>query len=885
MFFRKKRACDNSDLAYKKPVRASDNQKSAFYVTDGTRKMWRKTQYPAYVQIDLEKNAHINRVNVKTPAKGYTQYSIYTSVDGVNFTFLCRKTSNDSCPIDGENWTCDVKARFVRVFIEYNSETWEARISGVSVYGEFIDEPVKEIKPVIVPDFKDTEYNSKISDEEITEEVYSLVSRTAGDKYRDWFAFSLAPSESGRDYFTLSDSDGRVHIEGNNGGSLAVGLNHYYKYFCNVHISQVGCQMKMPETVVPVGKTVHMESAVPVRYSYNYCALSYTMAFWGEKEWRRELDWLALNGVNAVLDITAQEEVWRRFLTKLGYSHAEIKDFIAGPAYYAWAYMANISGFGGPVHDSWFASRTELARKNHRIMRRYGMKPVLQGYGGMVPADINEKDSSAKVIRQGLWNAFRRPDMLRTDSDTYVKYAKLFYESQDEVFGNVTKFYATDPFHEGGKSGNLKPETVGKIVMREMLRHDENSVWVIQSWGENPSNGLINGIASEKEHALILDLYAENRPHWEKFRDMSEFSDTPWAWCMLNNFGGRMGLHGHMQSVVNEIPRALHKAKFMRGIGITPEATFNNPVLFDLIFETIWSETPDDVKPIDIDVWLKNYTRRRYGAESESAYKAMCVYRDTVYSDELNKNGEGAPESVINARPALEIKSASSWGTAKIGYDKVKFEEGIKLLLADYDKLKNSDGYLFDLADGLKQMLSNTAQEYHLKMVEAYKNKDLTAFHTWSRRFVDLAEFTENVLGTREEFLLGNWISKAERLADNTDDFTKMLYELNARAQITTWGAVRQANDGGLRDYSNKQWAGLTKDLYLRRWQQWIIISKLRLKGEKRKDIDFFALEWDWARKRNKYPTEPNGLDLKSLAEEAFSRFSSADVENLKQTL
>ena len=88
------------------------------------------------------------------------------------------------------------------------------------------------------------------------------------------------------------------------------------------------------------------------------------MAFWGEKEWRNELDWLALNGVNVVLDATAQEEVWRRFLGELfGYSHEEAKDFIAGPAYYAWAYMANLSGFGGPVHDSWFTERTELARK------------------------------------------------------------------------------------------------------------------------------------------------------------------------------------------------------------------------------------------------------------------------------------------------------------------------------------------------------------------------------------------------------------------------------------------------------------------------------------------------------------------------------------------
>jgi hypothetical protein len=40
--------------------------------------------------------------------------------------------------------------------------------------------------------------------------------------------------------------------------------------------------------------------------------------------------------------------------------------------------MANLSGFGGPVHDSWFEERTELARKNQLIMRKLGMQPVLQ---------------------------------------------------------------------------------------------------------------------------------------------------------------------------------------------------------------------------------------------------------------------------------------------------------------------------------------------------------------------------------------------------------------------------------------------------------------------------------------------------------------------------
>ena len=65
----------------------------------------------------------------------------------------------------------------------------------------------------------------------------------------------------------------------------------------------------MPENKPVVTEKVFKETKAEVRYSYNYCTLSYSMAFWGEQEWRDELDWLALNGVNVVLDATAQEEV------------------------------------------------------------------------------------------------------------------------------------------------------------------------------------------------------------------------------------------------------------------------------------------------------------------------------------------------------------------------------------------------------------------------------------------------------------------------------------------------------------------------------------------------------------------------------------------------
>ena len=867
---------DSESIAFKKPVHSNSNQKNASKVNDGSKNtMWTGEYYPGYVDIDLKENYNLNTVEIFTQEKGYSQYSIYTSMDGRNFDKLAEKTSTESCTDKGEIYQAKGKeARIIRVYMEYNSTSPAAVIKEIRATGEKSGTKVQTRPEVDVKAFKDSSYagTEEVTPEQTYEEVRGIIERRLGAEYKSWFDLKLQenPNKTGYDYFELNDKDGKVQITGNDGVSLAMGLNHYLKYFCNVNISQVGDQADMPAEIVPIGEKVHKETKVGTRYSYNYCTLSYSMAFWGEKEWRNELDWLALNGVNVVLDATAQEEVWRRFLEDLGYTHEEIKDYIAGPAYYAWAYMANLSGFGGPIHDSWFEERTELARKNQLSMRRLGMQPVLQGYSGMVPTNIREKDSSAEVIEQGTWCSFRRPDMLKTDSASFDKYAKLFYQAQKEVYGESAHYYATDPFHEGGDTGGLNPTVIAGKVLDAMLEADKDGIWIIQSWQGNPTTALLKGLEGRKEHALVLDLYAEKTPHWNETNPNAygggEFNDTPWVFCMLNNFGGRLGLHGHLDNLANNIPAALNSAKHMEGIGITPEASVNNPLLYDFLFETVWTDNANEKLPvIDLDKWLKDYAKRRYGEESQSAYEALLIMKDTVYKADLNMKGQGAPESVVNARPALDINAASTWGNAVIDYDKVKLEEAAELLLKDYDKLKDSDGYKYDLATMLQQVLSNSAQEYQRKMASAFRARNKEAFNKYAEKFLSIIDNMEKVTSTSKYYLLGTWVEQAKDLAKNADDFTKDLYEFNAKALVTTWGAVNQAEGGGLKDYSNRQWSGLLNDFYKVRWQKWIQARNDELDSKQPENINWFEWEWKWVRANTKYTNTPNKENLENL--------------------
>ncbi len=839
--------------------------------------------YPAYFDTVLNENYFLDTVSVFTSKEGYSNYKVYTSLNGSDFDFLAEKENDLPCDFStGDLYNANGReARIIRVYIEYNSAYVEALFDKVTYTGKPSKTPIIYPKEICIEDFKNSKYNLKITNDDTYEEVYSIIERRIGKEYKDWFEFELNdnPNQNGYDFFRIKNDNNKIKIIGNNGVSLCVGLNHYLKYYCKVNISQVGCQTKMPSDTVLLDKDIFRETKAKVRYAYNYCTLSYSMAFWGEKEWEDELDWLALNGVNVVLDITAQEEVWRRFLSKIGYTHNEIKKFIAGPAYYAWFYMANLSGFGGPVHDSWFERRTNLARKNHFKMRKLGMYPVLQGYSGMVPIDIKKHDNTAEVIPQGTWGSFDRPTMLRTTSDTFRKYADIFYGVQKEVYGDYSHFFATDPFHEGGNVGDMSPYDISREVLSSMLKNNKESIWIIQSWQNNPTSELLRGIGSienGREHALILDLYSEKYQNYKNGNPQNnahgysdEFDKTPFVFCMLNNFGGRLGLHGHIDNLNKFIPETFNNCKCIKGIGITPEASFNNPVLYDFFFEYVWRENASSqMSPIDVYSWVCNYSERRYGKKSNSANGAWKILIDTVYNSKYNNVGQGAAESIVNARPTLESKPASSWGNAIISYDKKELENALKLLLEDYQSLKISKGYIYDLISVTQQVLSNKAQDVHHKMGDAFNSKDLDEFIKYSDIFLKIADLMNEVLSGDEHYLLGSWIHKAVKLSENTDDFTKMLYMLNAKSLITTWGSFNQCETGGLRDYSNRQWSGLISDFYKVRWEHWINERIKELKGEKSEEkTDWFAFEWNWVRENRTFSDALKNVNLLLLSQ------------------
>lgn len=677
--------------------------------------------------------------------------------------------------------------------------------------------------------------------------------------------FIIQLQKGGNDFFELDQKGNKVVIRGNNYVNIATGLNWYLKYYAGIHLSWNGMTAQLPENLPKVSTPVRKETNLSLRYDFNYCTYSYTMAFWDWNRWEKEIDWMALHGINLPLAAVGEECVWKNMLEKLGYTKEEVNKFIAGPAFLAWWAMNNLEGWGGPNPDSWYTQQEALQKKILKRMREYGIEPVFPGYSGMVPHDANKK-LGLNVTEPELWNGFTRPAFLLPTDSRFNEIAALYYKEQEKLFGKAN-YYSMDPFHECENAGSIDFDAAGKAVLHAMKAVNPKATWVIQGWTENPRPEMIKNL--NNGDILILDLFSECRPMWgipSIWKRDKGYEQHNWLFCMLENFGGNVGLHGRMDQLLNNFyltkdnPLAAH----LKGIGLTMEGSENNPVMFELMCELPWRP-----EKFTKEEWLKDYIKARYGTYDETVAKAWDILANGIYNCPFGNNQQGTHESIFCGRPSLNNFQASSWSKMENYYDPTTTEEAARLMLEAADKYKGNNNFEYDLIDIVRQSLSDRGRIVYNQTIADFKSFDKKSFAAHSQEFLNILLAQDRLLATRSEFRVGRWIEQARNLG--TTPAEKDLYEWNARVQITTWGNRVCANDGGLRDYAHKEWNGILKDFYYKRWAAYWKTLQDVLDGKPMVELDYYAMEEPWTLAHNSYPAKGEGNCI-SVTKEVFNQ-------------
>ncbi|XP_057978586.1 alpha-N-acetylglucosaminidase isoform X4 [Malania oleifera] len=674
----------------------------------------------------------------------------------------------------------------------------------------------------------------------------------------------------------------KIMIKGTTAVEVTSGLHWYLKYWCGAHVSwdkaggiQVASVPKPGSLPVVKDEGLMIQRPVPWSYYQNVVTSSYSYVWWDWGRWEKEIDWMALQGINLPLAFTGQEAIWQKVFMGFNISIEELNDFFGGPAFLAWARMGNLHGWGGPLSQNWLDQQLILQKQILSRMLELGMTPVLPSFSGNVPATLKKIYPSANITRLGDWNTVDGNPrwcctyLLDPSDSLFVEIGEAFIKQQIKEYGDVTDIYSCDTFNE-----NLPPTSdpayislIGAAVYKAMSKGDNDAVWLMQGWLFSSDStfwkppqmkALLHSVPFGK--MIVLDLFADVKPIW---KTSSQFYGTPYVWCMLHNFGGNIEMYGILDAVSSgPINARTSENSTMVGVGMCMEGIEQNPVVYELMSEMAFRNERVEILDHNTDFIVKFPDWDPSLKSRSEKTKAYTIHK---------------PFTLPWNRRFLFEDAHFTLSQPHLWYSTQEVIGALRLFLDAGNDLAGSSTYRYDLVDLTRQALSKLANHEYLNAVTAFQQKDVKSLTLHSENFVQLIQDIDALLASNDNFLLGTWLESAKKMAKNPSEMKQ--YEWNARTQVTMWLDNTKNNQSKLHDYANKFWSGLLRGYYLPRASTYFNYLSKSLKENENFKLEEWREEWisfsnKWQEEAGSYPVKAEGDSLaisNALYEKYFS--------------
>lgn len=279
--------------------------------------------------------------------------------------------------------------------------------------------------------------------------VYDLVERILPGS-RSHFRFSISPCTDNSACFTVSDvpNSADVAISASSVSEVTAGLGVYLREVCNMTFGWPrggGSNVAIPNPWPCVGQPITRKRVAPWSYIMNVCTHSYSLVWYGWKEWQAFIDWMALSGINMALAMTGQEEIQYKVFTALGLNSTDIDSWFNGPAFLTWSRGQNEYGnnIAGPLPRSWMIDQWNLQKQIVARYRSLGIVSQLPAFQGNVPVSLRKIYSDLNITQQGDTGWMNAADPL------FGKIADLWMQTLIADFG-TDHWYQMDGYFNGG---------------------------------------------------------------------------------------------------------------------------------------------------------------------------------------------------------------------------------------------------------------------------------------------------------------------------------------------------------------------------------------------------------------------------------------------------
>ncbi|CAI6337202.1 unnamed protein product [Periconia digitata] len=692
-----------------------------------------------------------------------------------------------------------------------------------------------------------------------TQPLYDLVERRLPGHSGD-FVFLLDEkgdpdgSVPSNDRYSIStDSNDAITIIGNSVSALTTGLRRYMVDVVHTDLYWfLGSQNESEPILLRPDTTINGSSIVPWRYYFNTVTFSYTTAFWSWEDWELELDWLALHGVNTALAWVGFEKILLDVFQSINLTTSEIVPFFSGPAFQAWNRFGNIQGsWGGELPIQWIESQFELQQKILKRMLDLGMTPILPAFTGFVPRALTSVYPNATVVNGSQWEGFptdyTNTTFLEPSDALFTILQNLTISKQIEYYGNITQFYTLDQYNENdpfsGDTDYLRNITHG--TWKSLKAANPSAVWVMQGWLFTSNEDFwttprieayLSGV-EEPTDMLILDLFSESQPQWQR---TNSYFGKSWIWNQLHNYGGNMGLYGQVSNVTVNPIAALANSSSLVGFGLTPEGQQGNEIMYKLLLDQAWQSTP-----VDTAYYFRQWVSTRYHSSTststnttipESLYTAWELLRISAYNN-TNLTSNAVSKAIYELAPNItKLTGRTGHHPTTVNYQPelvVQAWQAMYRATTEQSSLWTHAGFTHDFVDVTRQVFSNAFLTTYEAFIKTWNSTSSTAppssssssssppimtknttLHSQASTLTSLLRTLDAVLLTLPQYSLDPWISSAVSWSSSNQS---SFYTYNAINQITLWGPTGQIND-----YASKSWGGLVGGYYLPRWETFL---------------------------------------------------------------
>lgn len=604
-------------------------------------------------------------------------------------------------------------------------------------------------------------------------------------KVIDNFIIKNIPSDNGCDCYEIYAEEKNIVLAGNSNLSLCMAFYRYLNEYCNIVITSGDYDIShIATTPLPEEKIARtIKQKIRARTSYEMFSLEGN--YWGFDRWEKEIDFMAMHGINTALQPVGFDGVLYRTLREMGMPEDFSAEFSSGPAFLMRQLTGNIAAMNSVNSKEYLERKIYIGKQITEREKQLGITPVFPAIIPSVPFSLRKKYIKMEIFKAPMWHNFPPIFFMKPENAFFGIFNRKFLEIQREALGETDSFIF-EPLYDVDKKGyNSHLTALGKGIDEALREHNENAVCYTHLSSINED--FFKKVSPDR--FIIINDSADERPQF--------LQDKKHLVAIKGNTYGRTGLCGDIDTV-SRCPYAVSKSENLLGTAVELDTFRENPMYCAVVLN---AATADEA--FDADEFVKDFAKKRYRTED--------------FADEIVKlknlcyNTSECSGSIICARPSSVLKHTAPFDTLQRKYDPSELYEIAKAIV-ESDARKN-DKMRLDIVCIVRQFLAEFAYPVYLKATEFFKDKNVRHFEQASNLFLEICQDMDRLLKTQEGTNLSTRYEEAHELGNNKDEM--QMIDINFLMYHTIWGPFDRSI---LYDTAWCEWGGMVKDFYAQRW-------------------------------------------------------------------